>query len=239
MLPRSLITDSTPIQIVNAKSQLNYLTPLHLACQRGNQAAVTTLLKCDSIDINVRDNNKDTPLHQASLHGHTKIVAILLQDMKQKRMHVGSFNPKNNEFKTPLHFACQEGHVAVVTKLLFHDSNSIIQHIMETPDNENNTALHLACESGNVAIVTELVNRGANVQAEKLGKVSPIHIAARCGSKEIAVTLLDKGSNSMLKVIDIKHRTPLHYAAAAKNQVGIIGFLLDRYDLVCMREYNY
>lgn len=210
---------------VNAKAQFG-LTPLHLACQRGNLDAVTTLLKCENIDVNIQDEYMDTPLHEACMNGHQEIVKKLLAHISCS--DIRAFNPQNSEFKTPFHFACHEGQAEVVQLLLahVHDNYQMISLLLTTLDNERNTALHLACESGDEKIVAMLVREGANLLALKLGDVSPIHIAARHGFTEIANELI-KSEEDILNVIDCEQKTPLHYSAA-QNQVKMIQFLLEQ-----------
>lgn len=197
-----------------------------MACQRGNLAAVTTLLKCYNIDVSVHDENGDTPLHEASLNGHYDIVKKLLEHIGYD--DVAAFNPQNSESKTPLHFACHEGQVDVVKLLLEHVEMDFdtVDILIGTVDNEKNTALHLACASGEEEIVALLVERGANLLALKLGDVSPIHVAARHGSAAIANELLKRGKE-ILDIVDGDRQTPLHYAAA-QNQVNMIQFLIEK-----------
>lgn len=54
-------------------------TPLHLACQKGNIDAAEILIAKGS--ISGRDQEKNTPLHKACLHGHSKIVAKILEKL--------------------------------------------------------------------------------------------------------------------------------------------------------------
>lgn len=184
-------------------------------------AAVTTLLKCRHIDINIPDENQDTPLHEAALNGHCEIVEMLLEHIGNN--DVAAFNPQNSESKTPLHFACHEGQVEVAQLLLNHDYRKV-SLLLETQDNEKNTALHLACESGNVTLVLILLAMGANLLASKECDVSPIHVAARHGFISIANELMNKG-DAILNMVDSGQQTPLHYAAT-HNQVKMIQFLL-------------
>ena len=55
------------------------LTPLAIACQRGNFFAVDRLLRADEIDIGICDNQGSTPLHGACQFGSDKIVKLLLK----------------------------------------------------------------------------------------------------------------------------------------------------------------
>ena len=65
------------------------MTPLHLACRRGNLEAVLILLKKSDIACveDIEDAHKDTPLHQACVYGHEEIVDELLKiDIFSKRL---------------------------------------------------------------------------------------------------------------------------------------------------------
>jgi ankyrin repeat protein len=191
---------------------------------------VATLLNCKDIDVNVQDDNQDTPLHEASLNGHHEIVQKLLEHMEMAHDGIEAFNPVNSELKTPLHFACHYGKIEVVQKLLAHvcynEQNTSC--LIETRDNESNTALHLACESGNGAVVSTLVRTGADLLALKQDDVSPMHIAARLGFNHIAEELMTRGAREdVVNRLDSGHQTPLHYAAA-QNQVEMIKFLLEQ-----------
>ena len=207
------------VKKINSQAQFG-LTPLHLACQRGNLDAVTTLLECESIDIYAKDDNEDTPLHEACLNGHCEVVSKLLKH----RRHT-DINPLNSEHKTPFHFACHKGHVEVVKMLVTHvdlDSTKV-KRMIEMKDIQKNTALHLACESGVVGIVSFLMGKGANVLALRLGDVSAIHVAAQYGFVDIASELLSRGED-IVNCVDCEHQTPLHHAAA-QNKVEMIEFL--------------
>ncbi len=55
--------------------------PLHLAAWNGHASTVQQLLEPDPTcqTINVQNNAKETALHLAAQHGHSRLVAILLQ----------------------------------------------------------------------------------------------------------------------------------------------------------------
>ena len=58
------------------------VSPLYLACQRGNHIAVSSLLKCNSINVWMQDKNRNNPLHEASRNGHHAIVGMLIKHVK-------------------------------------------------------------------------------------------------------------------------------------------------------------
>lgn len=208
---------------MNVKAQYG-ITPLHLACQRGNIDAVEILLNSANIDVTVADDNKDTPLHEAALNGFTKIVKLILDKMKSDG--IVSLDLPNDEYHTPLHLACREGHTEVVKLILQYGFDQRMQ-LATAQDNEQSTPLHLACESGNDDIVRVLLLNGADLLSPKSENVFPIHIAAKFGFVKVVETMLQGAKEDIINVGDIYQKTPLHYAAQF-NQEEMIDFLLDK-----------
>ena len=207
---------------VNMKAQYG-ITPLHLACQRGNLAAVQILLENDNIDITASDDNKDTPLHEAALNGVVAVVEAILQRMKRD----GSVQLQlpNDELQTPIHIACREGHSDIV-KLMLQYGFEQRRELVNAQDNEYNTPLHLACESGSDEIVRVLLLNGADLYARKIEDICPIHIACKFGYVKVVETMHGV-EKDILEATDIYQRTPLHFAAQF-NQDKMIDFLLDK-----------
>ena len=215
------------------------VTPLHLACSRGNVAAVEVLLSSPKIKMDASDNNEDTPLHEACIAGDEDIVEMLLQRMKS----TDTLLLENDEHQTPLHLACNEGHTKIVNLILEYVSKmldesdpvnpsglDLMNKLVTAKDNEHNTPLHLACNSGEDEIVKTLLENGADVRAVKDGDITPLHIAARHGFKKVAKILLEKASEKKCNIIcavDVHQRTPLHFAAES-NQHKMITYLLDK-----------
>ncbi len=57
-------------------------TPLHYAVRHGRINTITTLLRCNGININAADKNGWTPLHYAMHYGQEPAAHILLQDQR-------------------------------------------------------------------------------------------------------------------------------------------------------------
>jgi ankyrin repeat protein len=51
-------------------------TPLHIACSSGNQDIVEALMVCGA-DVNITNDNKQTPAQQAIYHKHEKLIRLL------------------------------------------------------------------------------------------------------------------------------------------------------------------
>ncbi|CAM9968881.1 unnamed protein product, partial [Pylaiella littoralis] len=78
------------------------LTLGQTAARAGRRAAMQLLLK-NGLDPNERGIRRETPLHQASRHGHAGVIELLLQhgaDVTAREAWAG---------RTPLHYACQSG----------------------------------------------------------------------------------------------------------------------------------
>lgn len=90
-------------------------TPLHVACEDGNDVAVTTLLSRGA-EITGQDHGGYSPLHLAVLS--RMAVDILLR----AGAHVGAVNIDGS---TALHLACSSGSSAEVAALLKHDSTTV------------------------------------------------------------------------------------------------------------------
>ncbi len=207
---------------VNVRAQYG-ISPLHLACQRGNIGAVEILLANENIDLTIADDNKDTPLHEAALNGFTEIVEMILRKMKSDGTI--SLMLLNDEDQTPLHLACREDHIEIVKLILTYGFEQR-RELASAQDNELNTPLHLACESGNDEIVRLLLLNGADLLTPKNENVFPIHIAAKFGFVKVVETMLNSGTD-VINVGDIYQKTPLHYAAQF-NQEKMINFLVDK-----------
>ena len=199
------------------------VSPLYLACQRGNHIAVSSLLKCNSINVWMQDKNRNNPLHEASRNGHHAIVGMLIKHVKLKNSEdVEKYViARNNVFHTPLHLACREGHNEVV-KIFFNyisDKKKRVS-LIEAQDNEDSTPLQLASKNGHGEIVRLMA---LNIDHVSGSRRSFMHVTASYGYKEAAKILSEPNVN----VVDGFDQTPLHYAAK-NNQVEMIEFLINQ-----------
>ena len=193
-------------------------TPLHLACMRGNYAAVEILIRQERIEVNSLNKRGDTPLHFACLIGNEKIVKLLMEN--EADCHIA-----NHEKQIPLHVASAQCHDEVVKAILFFCSERKCE-LINALDIKNNTPLHLACESGSLKVVVSLLRNEADPNSPRLHNVTPLHIVAKEGFIDIAGVLLNS-SNSKIDVRDSNLLSPLHYAARF-NRHEFIKFLLQQ-----------
>jgi ankyrin repeat protein len=66
------------------------------------------------LHTSLQDNDGNTPLHYATLNGHTHIAKLLLDEN-------ADINTQDNDGNTPLHYAAQKGYSEII-KLLFQQN---------------------------------------------------------------------------------------------------------------------
>jgi ankyrin repeat protein len=94
-------------------------TPLIIACRFGCVEIVSLLLKAPHIDINLADDNGNTPLFHAALKGHEEIVIKLV---KTKGIH-------NNHKQSAMDFALIANNLQIAA-IIECDSYSVMFQFM-------------------------------------------------------------------------------------------------------------
>ena len=134
---------------------------------QGNTAACTLLLDRGA-DPNARERRDQTALMWAAAEGHASVVHALLE--------VGAdMDVRLKSGFTPLFFAVREGHIDVVHTLLEAGANleEVLQRVKDGPDRTVNNASYRPVDDG----------------------ISPLIMAIRNGHFELAVALLEAGSD--------------------------------------------
>lgn len=102
-----MIKNETDVNLKCKSLKGGCITPLIMACQRGQLRVVEELMKSGA-DVNLA--GKETPLTAACLNGNLDIVEILLAAK-------ADINLGNEEKKTPLEIARERGHLDVINRL--------------------------------------------------------------------------------------------------------------------------
>ncbi|XP_047478068.1 serine/threonine-protein phosphatase 6 regulatory ankyrin repeat subunit C-like [Penaeus chinensis] len=110
----------------------------------------------------------NTPLHCASLAGHTEVVKLLLM----KKADVKSETPTHH---TPLHYAALGGNPVLVKQLVSYGADP------NAKDERNNTPLHYAALCGHTLVVELLVGDRADVNIRTDMGLSVLHKASFYG----------------------------------------------------------
>ncbi len=160
----------------------NQKTPLLLSLESGH-AAIARYLIDQGADINLKDKDKNSPIHNAAYLGNLEIVDLLL------KKGAASLNEGNYRGQTPLHLACERGHPGVVTRLLEAGAD------VEARDTLGRTPLMTTATSKNMEVVNALLKKGADINAAlKRGPATytTLTVAAMYGFKDLVDVLIDK-----------------------------------------------
>ncbi|XP_071041571.1 delta-latroinsectotoxin-Lt1a-like [Parasteatoda tepidariorum] len=202
---------------VNAQSEKDQLTPLHLAVINGDLKVVQSLMRSEKIDLNVKDRNKLTPLHYAALAPASINNLMIVQNLVNAKERVNPNLASENHW-TPLHFAIFNRNTDVALELIetgIIDLSSLVDG--------NYTLLHLATATGLIKVIRELLQRGAIIEAETKEGYTALHLGAMRKEPEIVPMFIGKGA--IVKARTKDGSTPLHYAAAAGRSHTVLYLL--------------
>ncbi len=164
-------------------------------------------------NINAKNYEGITPLHDACANGYIDIIILLINKG-------ADINARANDGVTPLHVATINNHLDVISILSERGAN------LESKDVVGLTALHYACEDDFYAIAaTTLLDKGANIEARTNNKKTPIHYACKNGNFEILQLLLRYKAN--LNATALNDKNVLHFAAYY-NHPDICIFLINK-----------
>ncbi|KAH8985320.1 ankyrin repeat-containing domain protein [Lactarius akahatsu] len=139
----------------------------------------------------------------------------------QPRMDTWNFvdvNAATKDDRTPLHKASEGGHADVARLLIQHgaDANTHLQML-----------LILASSSESVETVQLLVGLGADVNAQDVGRSTPLNVASSKGNAETVQLLIKLGAD--VNAQDRSHSTPLHLASSRTwSNAEILQLLIER-----------
>ncbi|XP_076354076.1 uncharacterized protein LOC143248940 isoform X2 [Tachypleus tridentatus] len=224
----------------HGKSDVNWQThegetALLLACKRrhGEDAAIAVrMLLRYGANVNISDNEEETPLLAACRAGSTLVVKLLV-DTGQPNVNVGDCSGWH-----PLHEAATTGNLDIVQILLASNS------MLDVQDECRMTPVFTAAQHGRYQCLKilldamkergqeRLINRGAEDWA------TPLMIAAQQGFTDCVELLLSYRANPNLRTVD--NVTALHLAVQG-NHVESVRLLLEHMDIgqlikLCQRQ---
>ena len=133
---------------------------LVLAASNGPMAMCSLLLAA-GVDVEERaPNTLFTPLHQAALRGHERIVKLLLS-------HKADVNSRSKTEATPLHLASQEGHLASVVALLQAGADPLL------PRRDGALPIHRAAQHNHTEVVRILIE-STKCSPDQVRHVTPL-----------------------------------------------------------------
>ena len=170
-------------------------------------------------DVNIKDNDGNSPLILASSEGCIEIVKLLID-------HGVGVDVKNNNGDTSLYWAAEKGHSEIVKLLLEHGAD------VNAKNKDRSTPLHWAsCNWRRAEIVKLLIDRGADVNAKDNNGSTPLFY----GSSEIIELLLEHGADVNAKN---NYGTSTLYYASKEGHSEIVKLLLEHGADVEVKDVN-
>ncbi|XP_028131929.1 uncharacterized protein LOC114327487 [Diabrotica virgifera virgifera] len=232
--------DRTPLDLATKGDMIKLLKRaqmdqgLSINAREGTFDKVEDLI-AQGANLEAKDNNDNTPLHNACNNGHFNVAKYLIEKG-------ASLKAKNKDGKIPLELAEQKGYTDIVEILkqtqLNLDRELLIavekEDLGKVKDNIRRGAnvnaqsrlgwasVFWAIQKNNSNIVKLLVNNGADINAKDNESWMPLHWAVQLGSLDVVKYLVERGAN--INALTADGRAPLELAVQ-KNCVDIIEFL--------------
>lgn len=189
------------------------------------------------------------PLVLASVHGHLRVVTLLLQrganpgavgclgttalQWAARKGHEevvvcllgkgAQPNSKDIRDRTPLIEAARGGYVGIVRVLAQHLGG----HGLDEADDRGLTALHHAADGGHEEVVAALLGHGVHADIRGRDGMLPLMLGSAAGKLGMVQMLLQHRAGQGLDEADDQGRTALHHAADAGHE-DVVGFLLSK-----------
>jgi ankyrin repeat protein len=172
---------------------------------------VTKLLLELGVDVDVLDENHETPLHISSSLGLLENTSLLLD-------RGAKVDAKNIHGQTPLHVISR-------SELYSNDNANTAQLLLKhgvdvnMQDKHQETPLHYASSRGNINIALALLDHGADANAQNAHGQTPLHRVSQSSNPgdypHLALLILKHGAD--VDARDKNQATPLHFASYKSN----------------------
>ena len=191
---------------LNEREPIHGMTPLHIAVIANNQQLVSLLLT-SRVDLFSTDNDGNTALHLAAMHGHVSIFAKLIN--AESRL----INTSNLRSETALHLAVIFSRAKIIEQAL---SYSEIYVDLTRLDDNGMTAQHIAAATNAVDILSCYQQAGEFMDLLDGQGKTPLHYAVINNNTEAATVLLSYGADPQFT--DNDGNTPFSLVTAADMQ---------------------
>ncbi len=158
------------------------ITPFHLACAKGKNNVLFSMIQQEywkskdrkswlkhkifyrGLDLTIKDNNDQTPLHHAAGLSSEATLKILLDEDINFTGRAIKLNCKDNHLQTPLHIAAANPNSEVLKAFLEYPRVEV--NVLDSKDKNGFTPLHWAVLINSKANVIALKAKKANLKAQ-------------------------------------------------------------------------
>jgi ankyrin repeat protein len=181
-------------------------TPLHIACQLGNQDIALLLIQAGA-NPTLKNKNDQTPFELVE----NETLKANLQDQ---------YNLTQTLFEAVENDSLPE--IEHILDRLPANQVSILVNSRTNPESaeQGETPLHIAVKAGNKEMVKFLLDKGADPNIGDKYEATPLHFACRNGDGYIARMLVEFGGDLTIKAID--GRTPLDACKTNELRIDLI-----------------
>ncbi len=221
-------------------------TPLHLAANNNDVAALKLVIESDQTSVDIYDSHGRTPLVAALQNGRLNAAVLLIRngarldvryepptgltvsEVLSRRPAFSKLIDSLVENDIPLPFvpssllpvAAYEGKTGIV-RVLVLQYGVAVDHV----DNLRRTALHYASQRGDLETVCCLIQLGASHTFADLSGSTPLHLACAAGHQDVVQALLEGDGTAGLGSLDACQRTPALVALYNKRFDLLLYFL--------------
>ncbi|XP_077991580.1 transient receptor potential cation channel subfamily A member 1-like [Glandiceps talaboti] len=213
-----LIENGADTSILNYRNH----SPLHVAVETSNVDSVEAFCKHPDVDIDVKGDLGQTPLHYCAIKDNI-LIATKLTEFKPRLC------ARDSNGLSPIHCAATNAS-AKVLKVLLDEVEKLgytRDLVLNFVDKERNAAIHAAVNGGDRDAVKLCLENGARIDVQQTDHSTPVHLACSQGSLDMIkmmFSLQDK-ERTTLHVTDVEHMTPLHKAAMFDHP-HVVDFLI-------------
>lgn len=167
-------------ELLNQKNA-DELTPINLACERGQAGIVDFLLEMGA-DANIGDRENSQPIHLAATSGSIESLDLLFA-------HGVDIDTRDDFGMTPLLFAMSRRQAVMAEYIVKLGADIDLQSSVGW------SAIHLAIVTRNNEMIDLLINKGAELNVALETGMTPLHSAVSYGNTELVGLLLANGAD--------------------------------------------